>query len=249
MKSNLNKPLFIAGPCSVDSYEDLRSIVGVLAKNGVEYIRGGIYKPRTSPYDYQGLGDEGLKIFKDIKQEFDVKIVSELVDVRKLDKFIDVVDVVQIGTRSMYNYPLLTELGQTKSTIILKRGLSATLVEWLYASEYILNGGNTDVILCERGIRTFNNHLRNTLDLSIVPMIKQETDLRIIVDPSHGTGKKELIRSMSLASIACGADGLIIETHINPISAKCDSEQAITLKEVLKIKKDVDSLYEYLCNE
>lgn len=238
-----NKPLIIAGPCSVEDYDTMDKIASELKEIKVEYLRGGAFKPRTSPYSFQGLKDEGIDILKTIKDKYGLKIVSEVLDVRDVEYMLDVVDVLQIGTRNMYNYPLLKEVGQTKKTILLKRAFSATIEEWLNAAEYIALEGNNDIILCERGIRTFETYTRNTLDLNAIPVIKQKTKLKVLVDPSHGTGRRELIRPMSRAAIAAGADGLIIETHINPDNAYSDSEQTIDIKELKKVIEDANKIY------
>ncbi|HCL50834.1 MAG TPA: 3-deoxy-7-phosphoheptulonate synthase, partial [Clostridiaceae bacterium] len=213
MKADYKKPIMIAGPCSVENYEMMDKTAQFLKRIGVNYIRGGVFKPRTSPNSFQGLGVSGLEILKQIKKDYGLLVVSEILDIRDLEKCLDVVDVIQIGSRNMYNYPLLKEVGKTNKTVILKRGMSATYDEWINASEYIKMGGNEDIILCERGIRTFEPSTRNTLDLSCIPLIKQKTNLRIIVDPSHGTGIRDIVEPMSMAAIAAGADGLIIETH------------------------------------
>lgn len=240
------KPIIIAGPCSVDNYDVIDRTAGFLKGIGIEYIRGGVFKPRTSPYSFQGLGDEGLLILKEIKQKYEIKIVSELLDVRDIDELYDVADVIQIGSRNMYNYPLLKEVGKSNKKILLKRGMSATIEEWLNAAEYIAVEGNNDIILCERGIRTFETYTRNTLDLNAVPVIKQKTGLKVIVDPSHGTGLRELIKPMSLASIAAGADGLMIEVHPEPDKALSDGFQSVNFDELRVIYKDVIQLYNYL---
>lgn len=223
--------MMIAGPCSVENYEIMDKTVSFLSSLGVGYIRGGAFKPRTSPYSFQGLGNEGLDILKEIKKKYNVKIVSEIIDVRDIDDICEVADVIQIGARNMYNYPLLREVGKTEKEILLKRGISATVEEWLNAAEYISLEGNDRIILCERGIRTFETITRNTLDLNSVPILKQRTRLRVIVDPSHGTGVRELVRPMSLAAIAAGADGLIIEVHPCPDKAFSDGFQSVNLED------------------
>lgn len=238
-----DKPLIIAGPCSVEDYDTMDKIAMELKEINVEYLRGGAFKPRTSPYSFQGLKDEGIDILKNIKQKYGLKIVSEVLDVRDVEYMLDVVDVLQIGTRNMYNYPLLKEVGQTKKTVLLKRAFSATIEEWLNAAEYIALEGNNDIILCERGIRTFETYTRNTLDLNAIPVIKQKTKLKVIVDPSHGTGRRELVRPMSRAAIAAGADGLIIETHINPNNAYSDAEQTIDIRELKQVIEDANKIF------
>ncbi|MCX7903000.1 MAG: 3-deoxy-7-phosphoheptulonate synthase [Caloramator sp.] len=230
-KINIKQPLIIAGPCSVENYDVMEKTVKFLKDLGIEYIRGGAFKPRTSPYSFQGLGMEGIEILEDMKKKYGVRIVSEILDIRDLDEMMDSIDIIQVGSRNMYNYPLLKELGRIKKPILLKRGISATIEEWLNAAEYIALEGNTDIILCERGIRTFENYTRNTLDLNCVPVVKQRTNLAIIVDPSHGTGRRELVKPLSLAAIAAGADGLLIEVHPDPDKALSDGFQSLNFEE------------------
>ncbi len=206
-----------------------------LKKLGVHMLRGGAFKPRTSPYSFQGLKFEGLKILKECGKKFNMPIVSEVMDARDLKEAYDYIDMIQIGSRNMYNYTLLREVGKTKKPILLKRGMSATLNEWIYAAEYIMSEGNMNVVLCERGIRTFESYTRNTLDLNTVAVIKDKYRVPIIVDPSHATGFREYVKPMSLASIAGGADGLIIESHINPDNAISDARQTINVKEMKEI--------------
>ncbi|MEF9952496.1 MAG: bifunctional 3-deoxy-7-phosphoheptulonate synthase/chorismate mutase, partial [Clostridium sp.] len=218
----------------------------LLSELGVEYIRGGAFKPRTSPYSFQGLGRDGLDILKEIKEKYSLKIVSEIMDARDVEYALDIVDVIQIGSRNMYNYSLLKEVGKVNNTILLKRGISATLDEWLNAAEYIALEGNEDIIMCERGIRTFETYTRNTLDLSCIPAIQEKTGLKVIIDPSHGTGVRNMIAPMSRASIAAGADGLIIEMHPNPSEAVCDGEQSVDLEQFAKIYSEVTKLYNFV---
>ncbi len=234
-KNLMEDPVFFAGPCSVENYETMRIIAKNLKKLGVDVLRGGAYKPRTSPYDFQGLKEEGLEILRKIKSEFDLLISTEILDVRDLDKAQDVVDIIQIGSRNMYNYTLLEEAGKTGKPIILKRGFSATVHEWVNAAEYIYNTGNEKIILCERGIRTFETTTRNTLDLNSVAYLKENSRLPVIVDPSHGTGVRSLVMPMALSSIMAGADGLIIETHIHPDEASSDALQTISMETLKKI--------------
>lgn len=241
-----NKPIIIAGPCSVENYELMDKTTEFLKKLGVDYIRGGAFKPRTSPYSFQGLGDEGLKILDEMKQKYGIKIVTEVMDARDIEAVSDIADILQIGSRNMYNYTLLKEIGKTNKKVILKRGMSATIEEWLSAAEYIAIEGNCEIILCERGIRTFETYTRNTLDLSCVPIIKKKTGLKIIVDPSHGTGLKELVHPMSLASIAAGADGLMIEVHPNPEAALSDGSQSIEFGAFTELYNEVNKLYNYM---
>ena len=229
----------IAGPCSVESEEQMYQVAENLKKNKIAFLRGGAFKPRTSIKSFQGLGLEGFKILKKIRDEFDLKVVSEIMDPRDLEIAEEYIDIFQIGTRNMYNYSLLKELGKTRKPILLKRGLSATIEEWIKASEYISCSGNDNIILCERGIRTFENYTRNTLDLLSVPIIKRETDLPIVVDPSHGTGRKELIEPAIRASKALEADGVMVEIHPNPKNARSDGEQALNLEEFDRLIKNI----------
>lgn len=217
----------IAGPCAVESEEQIFRIAGEVREAGADFFRGGAFKMRTSPYDFQGLGAEGIKLLVRAGAEFGLPVVSEIVDIRDLDIFADI-DIIQVGERNMRNYPLLRELGRSGKPVLLKRGQSSTYEELLFSAEYILREGNKDVILCERGIRTFETNTRNTLDLAAVPELHILTHLPIIVDPSHGTGRSKLVEPMSLAAAAAGADGLIIEVHDNPSIAKSDANQAIS---------------------
>lgn len=217
----------IAGPCTVESREQLFKSGEQCKAAGVPFFRGGAYKPRTSPYSFQGLGVEGLRLLKEAKEEFGMPIVTELMDVRDIDDVLEVADVIQVGARNMQNYNLLTEIGRSGRPALLKRGLSATIEELLMASEYILKEGNQDVMLCERGIRTFEPGYRFTLDLLAIPVLQQLTHLPIVVDPSHAAGRRDLVLPMSLAAVAAGADGIIVETHPDPENAVCDGPQAI----------------------
>jgi len=217
----------IAGPCSVETEEQICQIARAVKAAGAQMLRGGAFKPRSSPYSFQGLGGSGLELLRKAKAETGLPIVTEVMDLSQLPMFEDV-DVIQVGARNMQNFQLLKELGKVKKPILLKRGLANTIEEWLMSAEYIMAGGNGDVILCERGIRTFETATRNTLDLSAVPVVKELSHLPIIVDPSHATGYAKYVESMSLAAAAAGADGLIIEVHNNPSAAWCDGQQSIT---------------------
>ena len=223
-----NKIMMIAGPCSVESEEQIIEIAKQVKASGAKFLRGGAFKPRTSPYDFQGLKEEGLKLLNKAKEETGLKIVSEIVSIEDIELFDKYVDVIQIGARNMQNFDLLKKVSKLNKPIILKRGLCATIKEWLMAAEYILNEGNPNVILCERGIRTYETETRNTLDLSSIPVIKKLSHLPIIVDPSHAGGHKYLIEPLSKAAIAIGCDGLIIEVHNHPEKALSDGEQSIT---------------------
>jgi len=233
--------VIIAGPCAVENEEQIIETAKAVKLVGANMLRGGAFKPRTSPYSFQGLGEKGLKLLAKAKEETGLPIVTEVVNARDVELVAKYADVLQIGARNMQNFALLKKVGQQDVPVMLKRGLAATIEEWVNAAEYILNEGNKKVIMCERGIRTYETYTRNTLDLSAVPIIKELTHLPIIVDPSHGTGKRELIESMSLAAIAAGADGLIIEAHIDPDKATSDAAQTITPKKlgeiITKVKK------------
>ena len=217
----------IAGPCTVESREQTLQTARVVRDAGATLLRGGAYKPRTSPYAFQGLGQEGLRLLAEAKAETGLPIVTELMDVADLDAVLEVADVIQIGARNMQNYPLLAELGRAGRPVLLKRGLSATLDELLMAAEYILKEGNPNVMLCERGIRTFETAYRFTLDLMAVPVLKELSHLPVIVDPSHAAGRRDLVTPLSLAAAAVGADGIIVEVHPNPDEAICDGPQAL----------------------
>ncbi|MDR1175666.1 MAG: 3-deoxy-7-phosphoheptulonate synthase [Treponema sp.] len=217
----------IAGPCSVESREQILSLAESVRKAGAGFLRGGAFKPRTSPYSFQGMGPEGLDLLLQAKKETGLPVVTELMDIHQLELFEDV-DVIQVGARNMQNFSLLRELGLCRRPVLLKRGLSSTMTELLMAAEYIMAGGNDDVILCERGIRSYDTFTRNVLDLAIIPALKRKTHLPVIVDPSHATGVSWMVPQMSKAAIAAGADGLIIEVHNDPEHALCDGEQSLT---------------------
>lgn len=217
----------IAGPCSVESEEQTISTALAVKKAGANMLRGGAFKPRTSPYSFQGLGIRGLKILEKARQLTGLPVVTEVMDSRDAGWISEYADVLQIGARNIQNFSLLKEVGKLGKPVLLKRGMYTTLKEWLNCAEYIMVEGNRDVILCERGIRTFETYTRNTLDLSIIPCVKEETHLPVIVDPSHSTGKMSLIEPMSLAAVAGGSDGLMIEVHYHPRKARCDSEQSL----------------------
>src|ERR687896_865911 len=217
----------IAGPCTVESREVLLEAARAVRDAGGQLLRGGAYKPRTSPYSFQGLGDAGLRLLAEAKEETGLPIVTELMDVRDLEPVLEVADVVQLGARNMQNYTLLTEVGRAGKPVLLKRGLSATLDELLMAAEYILKEGNTDVILCERGIRTFETGYRFTLDLMAIPVLRELSHLPVFVDPSHASGRRDLVPQLSLAAAAAGADGILVEVHPDPDSAICDGPQQL----------------------
>jgi len=221
------KVVIMGGPCAVESKSQIDEIIPIIKASGAKILRGGAYKPRTSPYSFQGLGDEGLDILQKASKKYSIPIVTEIMSVEDIPKFIEKVDLIQVGTRNMQNFALLKELGKIDKPILLKRGLSSTIEEWLMSAEYILDGGNKNVILCERGIRTYETSTRNTLDISSIPVIKKLTHLPIIVDPSHASGRWEYVESLSLAAIAAGADGLIIEVHQSPETALSDGQQSL----------------------
>jgi len=231
--------VIMAGPCAVESREQLFESAMAVKKAGAQFLRGGAFKPRTSPYSFQGLEEEGLKMLKEAKELTGLKIVTEVMDVHSVELVAEYADVIQIGTRNMQNFPLLKAVGRINKPVLLKRGLAATLEEWLSAAEYILSEGNKDVILCERGIRTFETYTRNTLDLSAVPAIKKLSHLPIVVDPSHGTGKWHLVAPMAKAAIAAGADGLIIEVHPDPKNALSDGAQSLTPENFETLCEDI----------
>jgi len=224
------KPIIIAGPCSIESYEQLLEIAKNVKALGADMLRGGAYKPRTSPYSFQGLGEEGLKIMQKVSHEVGIPIISEIVSVDDLELFKQYTDMIQIGSRNMHNFDLLKKVSKLNKPILLKRGMSATMEEFLFAAEYILKEGNPNVVLCERGIRTFEQSTRNTLDLNTLALIKKESHLPIIVDPSHAAGRYDLVSRLSKAAIAAGADGLIIEVHNDPVNALSDGAQSLTFK-------------------
>jgi 3-deoxy-7-phosphoheptulonate synthase len=217
----------IAGPCAVENRTILMSIAVKIREAGASFLRGGAFKPRTSPYSFQGLGEEGLKYLAEAREKTGLPVVTEIMDPRDIEVIERYADIIQIGARNMQNFRLLLEVGNCKKPVLLKRGLSSTIKEWLMAAEYIMSRGNQEVILCERGIRTFETATRNTLDLSAVPVIKQLSHLPVIVDPSHGVGKWDLVAPMAMAAVAAGADGLMIEVHTNPEEAMSDGEQSL----------------------
>jgi len=223
----------IAGPCSVETQEQMDLSAKFVTEAGCRLMRGGAFKPRTSPYTFQGKGVEGLEIFRRAADKYKLPIVTELMDVRQLDAFMEYnVDVIQIGTRNMQNFDLLKEVGKINKPVILKRGMSATISEWLMAAEYIAAGGNHNIIFCERGIRTFETYYRNVLDVTAIPVLKKETHLPVIVDPSHAGGKAWMVPALSQAAVAAGADGLLVEMHPNPCEAWCDADQALAPQEL-----------------
>jgi len=233
----------IAGPCALENHEQVFSAAETVAASGARFFRGGAYKPRTSPYAFQGLGLDGLKMLAEVRDRFGLNIVTEAMDEQGVDAVENYGDCIQIGARNMQNYSLLRYVGKTRKPVLLKRGLSATLDELLLAAEYIMAEGNYDVILCERGIRTFADHARNTIDLSVIPAVHRMTHLPIIVDPSHGTGHNYMVTPLARAGIAAGADGLIIEVHPWPEKALCDGAQALTLSQYSELVSQIREIH------
>jgi 3-deoxy-7-phosphoheptulonate synthase len=217
----------MAGPCTVESADQIMTVAGVMKENGIKILRGGAFKPRTSPYSFQGMGEEGLKVLRKAADKNGLIVVSEIMNQTQIPVFLEYVDILQVGARNMQNFDLLKELAKVRRPVLLKRGPSATIEEWLLSAEYIMTGGNRDVMLCERGIRTFENYTRNTLDISAIPVIKKLSHLPILVDPSHGTGRRDKVAPMARAAVAAGADGLLIEVHHSPETALCDGAQSL----------------------
>lgn len=238
------KIIMIAGPCSIESREQLRQVAGAVKQDGALILRGGAFKPRSSPYTFQGLGEDGLKMLKEASLEFNIATATEVMDIRDIELVSKYADILQIGARNMQNFNLLKELGQIKKPVMIKRGLSATIKELLMSAEYIASGGNFNIILCERGIRTFEDFTRNTLDLSAVPALKELSHLPVIVDPSHAAGKWGLVAPLSKAAIACGADGLMIEVHPNPEEALSDGPQQLIPSNFSALMKDLSRVAE-----
>jgi len=236
-------PALIAGPCSVETPDQMSAAADAVAAGGARLMRGGAFKPRTSPYAFQGKGVDGLKLLKDAAARHALPIVTELMDVRMLDTFLaQGVDVIQVGTRNMQNFDLLKEVGRVDVPVILKRGMSATIAEWLMAAEYVAAGGNHKIVLCERGIRTFETAYRNVLDVTAIPVLKRETHLPVIVDPSHAGGKAWMVPALSCAAVAAGADGLLVEVHPDPAQAWCDADQALTPAEFAALMARLDAV-------
>ncbi|MCL4477899.1 MAG: 3-deoxy-7-phosphoheptulonate synthase [Deltaproteobacteria bacterium] len=236
------KIVVMAGPCSIEGREMLLEIGKLVKSAGASILRGGAYKPRTSPYSFQGMGQEGLEYLKEAKKILGMPVVTEIMDTRDIDTMINYTDIFQVGARNMQNFALLKELGNTNKPVLLKRGLSATIKEFLMSAEYIASKGNDKIILCERGIRTFETETRNTLDLNAIPVLKKLTHLPVIVDPSHGTGRSDIVATMALASIAAGADGLIIEVHPQPEKALSDGEQSLKPDEFKQMIKNLSKV-------
>jgi 3-deoxy-7-phosphoheptulonate synthase len=237
----------IAGPCSVENEEMILRTAEFLREHGVHLLRAGAFKPRTSPYAFQGMGEEGLEILAKVREKTGIGVVTELMDTDNADAVEQVADIIQIGTRNMQNYSLLKRVARARKPVLLKRGMAATLEEWLMAAEYVMAGGNYEVILCERGVRTFSDHSRNTLDLSVIPPVKALSHLPIVVDPSHGTGKRDYVPPMAMAALAAGADGLLIEVHPQPDRAMSDGAQSLDFDGFARLLDSMRKLAEPLC--
>ena len=247
-KIGVGEPTFLFGPCSVESYEQTAQVAASIKAKGLKFIRGGAYKPRTSPYDFQGLGLEGLKILKRISEEYGLAVVTEIVTPAHIEEALDYVDVIQIGARNMQNFELLKAVGETNKPVLLKRGLAATIDEFVHAAEYIMSKGNENIMLCERGIRTYEKATRNTLDISAVPILKQETHLPVFVDVTHSTGRRDLLLPCAKAAIAIGADGVMAEVHPDPSVALSDSQQQMDLQQFDQFFEELQKFmkqYEY----
>ncbi len=238
--------VLIAGPCSVETEEQMLETAREVKKAGANILRGGAFKPRSSPYAFQGLGLKGVKILRQVREEVGLPVVSEVLDPRDVGWMAEYVDIFQVGARNMQNFSLLKEVGQTKIPVILKRGMNSTVQEWLLCAEYILAEGNPNVILCERGIRTFERYSRNTLDITSIPAVKELSHLPIIVDPSHAAGKASLVPALSLAAVAGGADGLMVEVHYHPELALCDGEQSLTPRQFTQLAGQIFKLRKFL---
>ena len=236
----------IAGPCAIESRGQAFAVAEAVRRSGARFFRGGAFKPRTSPYAFQGLGEEGLRILAEIRDAYGLKIVTEALDEAGVDLVERYGDMIQIGARSMQNFTLLRRAGKSRLPVLLKRGLSATLDEWLLAAEYIMSEGNYQVVLCERGIRTFSQHTRNTLDLAVIPAVRRVSHLPVVVDPSHGTGKNYMVTALARAGVAVGADGLIVEVHNSPDQALSDGAQALTLEQYEQLVGEVRAIHEVM---
>ncbi len=242
VKISSNSFSIIAGPCAIESIEQIEETAKFLSSLNVKLLRGGAFKPRTSPYSFQGLGFKGLQYIKNAADKYKMKVVSEVIDPRHIEKCDKYIDIFQIGSRNMQNYSLLKEIGRTQKPVLLKRGMTSTVKEWLMAAEYIAVEGNDNIILCERGIRTFENYTRNTLDLTVVPIIKNLSKLPIIIDPSHGTGRKDLVIPMSKAAVTIMSNGIIVEVHPNPEEALSDGFQSLNFNQFKNLVKQINAL-------
>lgn len=237
-----NHANIIAGPCSIESEEQIYSIAKFLNSKEIKFIRGGAYKPRTSPYSFRGLGNTGLKLIREAADKFDLSVVTELMDLSLLDEALEYSDIIQIGSRNMANFYMLAELGKINKPIMLKRGMQANVTEWLLAADYILSGGNEKVILCERGIRSFDNLSRNVMDIGVIPLIQSLSHLPIFADPSHGTGNSNFVNQMALAAMVAGANGLLVEIHPNPSKALSDGDQALNFRQFEALMNGINNL-------
>ncbi len=237
-----NRPFVIAGPCAVESREQILTTARAVKNAGAQALRGGAFKPRTSPHSFQGLGEEGLKLLAQARAETGLPIVTEVLDTRDVLLVAEYADIIQIGSRSTQNFPLLKEVAKTNRPVILKRGMAMTVEEWLSAADYILESGHDKIILCERGIRTFETATRHTLDLNVVPLLKEKTKFSVIVDPSHGTGRASLVAPMAKAALACGADGLLIEVHPDPHQALSDGPQSLDFSAFEKLMGEIQNI-------
>ena len=231
--------IVMAGPCTIENEQQLFATAEAVARAGAKVLRGGAYKPRTSPYAFQGMGIEGLKLLQAAGKQYGMATVSEVMEISQIEKMLEYVDILQIGARNMQNFNLLSAVGQTRKPVLLKRGMAATIEEWLLASEYIMSGGNYQVILCERGIRTFDTYLRNTLDLAAIPVVQKLSHLPIIVDPSHATGRRDKVMPMARAAVAAGADGVMIEVHVEPEKALCDGPQSLYPEQFVELMDEL----------
>ncbi len=238
----------IAGPCAVESREQTFAVAEAVQSSGARFLRGGAFKPRSSPYDFAGLGEEGLEILAEAREAFGLKIVTEALDAPGVDLVDEYADVIQVGARNMQNFTLLRRVGKSKLPVLLKRGIAATVDEWLLAAEYIMSEGNYQVVLCERGVRTFAQHTRNTLDLGAIPAIRRISHLPIVVDASHAAGKSHLVGPLARAGVAVGADGVMVEVHNNPEAALCDAAQALTPKQYLKMVQEIRGIHRLLAD-
>jgi 3-deoxy-7-phosphoheptulonate synthase len=237
-----NSIVIMAGPCSVENKEQIHSLAKVVADSGSKILRGGAFKPRTSPYSFQGLGEEGLKMMRDAADENGLLVVTEIMQIEHIDLIVKYADILQVGARNVQNFPLLKELGKISKPVMLKRGLASTIEEWLMSAEYILSSGNKDVILCERGIRTFETYTRNTFDLSAIPVVHKKSHLPIAADPSHATGYRDQVAPMARAAVAAGADAIMVEIHDNPEKALSDGPQALRPAEFLSMMKELKAI-------
>lgn len=239
----------ISGPCSVESEESLEKIAGFLQTQGVRMLRGGTYKLRTSPYSFQGLGEGGLKILRDVSKRHNMKCISEIVDIRTLDVFLDCVDIIQVGARNMMNFSLLKELGKSKKPIMLKRSMSAKIDDFLLSAEYLMSEGNEDIVLCERGVQTFDDITRSSVNIASIPMLKNMTHLPVFFDPSHSVGIAKYVPATSLAAVVMGVDGLMVETHFNPANALSDGYQSIDFETFQKTYRKINNLVKFMDEE